>query len=68
VIERYLRLPEILQRTGLSSATIYRRIGSGQFPQQRDLGPGAVGWAESEVLDWLNNRPTRTRPGAPTRN
>ena len=51
--ERLIRLPEILQRTGLSKRTIYRLEGIGRFPSRRKLGLRAVGWPESQVSAWM---------------
>ena len=53
--ERLIRLPEVLKRCGISKRTIYRLEAAGRFPARRQLGPRAVGWAESEVLGWINN-------------
>jgi prophage regulatory protein len=52
-LERLLRLPEVLTRTGLSKRTIYRLEGAGRFPSRRQLGPRAVGWPESAVNAWI---------------
>lgn len=51
-----LRLPEVVARTGLSRATIYRYISLDQFPNQIPLGPRVAGWLESEIDDWLSAR------------
>jgi prophage regulatory protein len=53
---RFIRLPEVLARTGLSPATIYRQIKVGRFPAQVTLGIRAVGWIESEIDDWIEAR------------
>ena len=53
---RFIRLPEVLARTGLSPATIYRQIKAGRFPAQVTLGIRAVGWIESEIDDWIEAR------------
>ncbi len=47
------RLPEVIARTGLSRSTIYNLIQKGEFPSQINLGPRAVGWVASEVVDWI---------------
>jgi len=46
---RYLRLPEVLERRGVSQATHYRDIQRGVFPKGVPLGRRAVGWIEAEV-------------------
>ena len=35
---------------------IARLEKAGQFPKRVPLGPNRVGWVESEVLDWLQER------------
>ena len=34
---KILRINEVIERTGLSRATIYRQIKSGQFPKKLSL-------------------------------
>jgi prophage regulatory protein len=65
--QRMLRESEVAHRTGLSPSTIRNRCTVGhssfdpEFPQPRVLGSGknrsAVGWLQSEILDWMNTRP-----------
>lgn len=52
-----LRLPQVKIRTGLSRSTIYRHIAEGSFPKPVSLGARAVGWYESQISEWVNNRP-----------
>ena len=51
-----LRCREVLRRTGLSRATIYRLMARGEFPQQHQLSRGRVGWSEEEIETWLRRR------------
>lgn len=53
--DRYLRLDAIVDRTGLSRATIYRQIGSGNFPRQHKLAKRCCGWRESEINAWMRD-------------
>ena len=55
--ERMLRLPKVVERTGLSTTTLWRRERAGEFPKRRRLGPNSVGWMESEVNEWLRSLP-----------
>ncbi|MGR2691444.1 helix-turn-helix transcriptional regulator [Chromobacterium haemolyticum] len=54
MVDRYLRIQEVVARTGLSLPTIYRRIRQGGFPKQVKLGGRASGWLESEVNAWIS--------------
>lgn len=53
---RLLRLPEVLHRTGLSRATLYRRIAANEFPEGLSLGGNVTAWAETEVEAWIGSR------------
>ena len=53
---RFLRLPEVLQITGMSKTFIYDRINDGTFPKQIQLGSRTVVWNEREVVQWMEDR------------
>lgn len=53
---RMLRLPDVRQATGKSSATIYRGIAAGDFPAPVKLGKRASGWPADEIEAWLAAR------------
>ena len=55
--DRLMKLAEVKQKTGLSSSTIYKRIGEGRFPTPLALAPNAVRWRESEIDAWINSLP-----------
>jgi prophage regulatory protein len=50
---RILRLPNVLDRIGLSRSTVYQRVTEGRFPRPVSLGARAVGWIETEVEEWI---------------
>ncbi len=50
---KILRLPSVIELTGLSRSTIYLRVSKGEFPAPVSLGGRAVGWVEDEVIQWL---------------
>jgi prophage regulatory protein len=51
--KKILRLPIVLDRTGLSRSTVYLRVSEGKFPRPVSLGARAVGWIETEVEEWI---------------
>ena len=58
---KIIRLNEVKVITGLSRSTIYLRMAEGKFPQQISLGSRAVGWINSEVIDWIEQRINESR-------
>jgi prophage regulatory protein len=53
--DRMLRLPEVLNRTGLSRSTLYRKVEAGTFPHQIQISTRCAAWRQSAVEDWLRN-------------
>lgn len=58
---RILRLPNVLDRTGLSRITVYQRVSEGSFPSPVSLGARAVGWVESEIEEWISRQIENSR-------
>ena len=64
--KRFIRLPEVLSRTGYGRTTIYRKMEDGSFPRSVKLGGPledpeafdcrAVAWIEDEVEQWIESR------------
>jgi prophage regulatory protein len=59
--QAFLRLPQVKARTGLSRSLIYDFIKNNRFPKQVALGDRAVGWVESEVNGWVEDRINESR-------
>ena len=53
---RFLRLPTVMERTGLSRSTIYFLIEQSQFPPSVKLGTRSVAWLESEIEEWMESK------------
>lgn len=56
--DRLMRRPEVENMTGLSRSTIYAWMGAGRFPKPVPLGSRLVAWRESDVLSWIEARPS----------
>jgi prophage regulatory protein len=55
--ERIIRFPELRKKIGgLSTVTVWRWEKEGTFPKRIKLGRNAVGWIESEVDAWIEQR------------
>ena len=63
---RFIRLNEVLSRTGFGRISIYRKMEEGSFPKSLKLGgppkdpsifdSRAVAWIEDEVDQWMESR------------
>ena len=63
--KRFIRLPEVLTRTGYGRTTIYRKMEDGSFPRSVKLGgpledpnafdSRAIAWIEDEVEQWIES-------------
>lgn len=54
---RMLRLPQVIQLTGLGRDSIYQLGNTGQFPRPRKIGERASAWREDEIQKWIESRP-----------
>ena len=59
--DRVLRWPELQHKVGYSRSNVYCLIDQGHFPPPIKLGARAVGWLESEVNAWIQDRIDLTR-------
>jgi len=53
--DRILRLNAVLDLTGLSRSTLYRKLADGSFPRQVKLSSRCVGWRSSAIIEWQRN-------------
>jgi prophage regulatory protein len=53
--DRFLRLNAVLERTGLSRSTLYRRMQRGSFPKNIQISTRCAAWRESAIIDWQRN-------------
>lgn len=51
--DRLIRLPEVLQRTGLRRSAVYEQMQKGTFPRSVKIGPRAATWSEAAVQAWI---------------
>ncbi len=49
---KFLRLPAVLERTGLSRSALYRLVATDDFPAPVKLTERTSAWVESEVDAW----------------
>ena len=63
---RFIRLSEVMSRTGYGRTSIYRKMDDGSFPKSLKLGGApkdtnefdsrAIAWIEEEVDQWIESR------------
>ena len=51
--ERFIKLPEVMNKTGLGRSSIYRKMNTGDFPRSIQLNKNNIVWLESEVNAWM---------------
>jgi prophage regulatory protein len=58
--ERILRVENVLAIIGMKRSWLWGEIRAGNFPRPIRLGKRAIGWKESEIMEWICNRPKAT--------
>ena len=56
MLRRILRLPQVVDATGETRSTIYKRISQAEFPRPVRLGAKSVGWVEEEIAAYNEAR------------
>ena len=56
-----LRLPGVMNTTGLNESAIYRKVAAGTFPKPIKLSERSTGWIASEVNQWVDDRIAESR-------
>ncbi|WP_438275642.1 helix-turn-helix transcriptional regulator [Nitrobacter sp.] len=56
MLQKILRRPDVEKCTGLKRSSIYAGVADGTFPKPVPLGPKAVGWLETDIVDWQKAR------------
>ena len=52
---KILRRRDVEEQIGLGCSTIYAYMAVGKFPKRIKIGRRAVGWLESDIIDWIEN-------------
>ena len=53
---RILRLPAVMDVTGLGRTTVYEQMAAGRFPKPIKLSERAVGWLEADIQNWIETK------------
>jgi len=53
VSDKFLRLRQVIEITGLKRTQIYRYMRAGEFPRQIKIGHASVAWLASEIDEWI---------------
>lgn len=53
---RFIRMPDLRQKVGLSRSQIYKLIQQEQFPRPVKLGDRVSVWVDSEVEEWMSKQ------------
>ncbi len=56
-MKRFIKLPEVIQKTSRCKSSIYELISKGEFPKQVSVGgEKAIAWLEEDVDQWIDDR------------
>ena len=59
-MQKVLRLPAVIELSGLSRSTIYRLIKLGKFPAPVRIGEAATAWLPADIDAWFATLPSQT--------
>lgn len=53
---KLLRMPQVVELTGLKPSSIYKQIREKKFPRGIKITQRAIAWPEKTVLDWIEKK------------
>jgi len=59
-MHKIIRLPEVMRTTGLARSTIYQKMAENSFPKPISLGVKSVGWLDTDIQHWIQERITQS--------
>lgn len=54
--EQFLRLPQVMEVTGLAKSTVWLWVKQGKLPSPIKLSPRVTVWRQSEIDEWVNSQ------------
>jgi len=63
--ERFIDIKEVTKIVLYKRSAIYKFVAEGTFPKPTKLGPRKVGWALSEIMDWVEEKQREGKQGNP---
>lgn len=58
---RMMRMPQVVQTTGLARSTIYKLIAKREFPNPVKLTTKSVAWSSIDIESWIASRARSAR-------
>ena len=55
--DRFIRCSQVVELTGQSRSTIYRKIANDEFPKPIKTSARASRWRLSEINEWMESLP-----------
>jgi prophage regulatory protein len=62
--EKFIRLSEVIKRTGISRSSIYRLVNKNKFPAPVRISEKSIAFIESEINDWIESLIKSSRSNA----
>jgi len=53
--ERFIRIPKVMEKTGLARSTIWLFVKKGKLPKPIKLSQRVTVWKESEISAYINS-------------
>ena len=52
--DKLIRLPRVMELTGLAKSTVWAWVKSGRLPKAKKLSHRVSVWRESEIMAWID--------------
>lgn len=61
--KKIIRLPQVIEKVGLSRSSIYLLLKKNRFPASIQIGERSMGFLESDIDQWLDSKISNSKKG-----
>lgn len=54
-MSNFLRIKDVMKKTGIAKSTIWLWVSEGKFPKPIKLSPRITVWDEKEIDNWISS-------------
>jgi prophage regulatory protein len=51
--KKLIRMPQVIDMTGLARSTIYAKVQAGEFPRPLKISHRHVAWKRQDIISWI---------------
>lgn len=55
-MNKFLRIKDVIEKTGIAKSTIWLWVNENKFPKPIKISPRVTVWENSKIEEWINSK------------